>query len=245
MTSDLAPNGVLRAGINYSNFILAARDPAGGEPRGIAAELAREIARRLNVAIEFVTFESAGAMADAVTAGAWDVAFLANEPQRAHQILFSPTYLEIEAAYLVPPHSHVQSMADADSKGLRIAVADKSAYDLFLSRTLKFAELVRAKGMDGSLQLLAAGKADVVAGLKPWLTTAVGKLRGSRILDGRFMAVQQCIGTPKGRDAGAAYLRDFVEDIKKSGFLTRVIRTYSASTSLTTAAADTAVGHPE
>src|SRR5262245_17326494 len=120
MTCDLAPSGILRAGINYSNFILAARDPAGGEPRGIAADLSREIAKRLDIAIEFVTFESAGAMADAVTAGAWDIAFLANEPQRANQILFSPPYLEIEAGYLVPPGSPVGSMADADAKGLRI-----------------------------------------------------------------------------------------------------------------------------
>jgi polar amino acid transport system substrate-binding protein len=245
MTSDLAPNGVLRAGINYSNFILADRDPAGGEPRGIAADLSREIARRLNVAILFVTFESAGAMADAVTAGAWDIAFLANEPQRANQILFSPPYLEIEAGYLVPPGSNVQSIADADDKGLRIAVAEKSAYDLFLSRTLKHAELVRAKGMDGSLQLVASGKADLLAGLKPWLPMIIGKLPGSRIIDGRFMAVQQCIGIPRGRDTGAAYLREFIEDIKKSGFLTRTIHTYSANISLATSAADTAVGHPE
>jgi polar amino acid transport system substrate-binding protein len=145
----------------------------------------------------------------------------------------------------VPPKSKVLSIADADAQGLRIAVAHKSAYDLFLSRTLNHAELLRAKGMEGSLELLGTGKADVLAGLKPWLTMVVDKLPGTRILDGRFMAVQQCIGTPKGRPAGAAYLREFLEDIKSSGFLDRIVRTYSANVSLATTAADTAVGHPE
>ena len=245
MTIDLAPTGKLRAGINYRNFILASKDPAGGEPRGIAPDLSREIARRLGVPIEFVTFQSAGAMADAAATGDWDIAFLANEPQRADQILFSPPYVEIECGYLVPSGSRVQSITDADTQGLRIAVAEKSAYDLFLSRTLNNAELVRAKGMDGSCQLLTTGKADVLAGLKPWLTMVFDKLPGSRILDGRFTAVQQCIGTPRGRHAAATYLREFLEDIRKSGSLARTVRNYSANVSLATAAAETAVGHPE
>jgi polar amino acid transport system substrate-binding protein len=237
--------GTLRAGINYSNFLLATKDPVSGEPRGIAAELSREIARRLNIPVEFVTFDSPGAMADAATAGLWDIAFLANQPQRASQILFSPAYLEIEAGYLAPAGSQLQSIADADAEGLRIAVAEKTAYDLFLSRSLKHAQLVRAKGMDGSFQLLATGKADLLAGLTAWLTIVTQKLPGSRLLHGRFMAVQQCIGTPKGHESGATYLREFLEDIKRSGFLDRTIRSYSAKTSLATTAADTAVGHPE
>ena len=245
MARDLIPGGKLRAGINYSNFILATKDPGGGEPRGIAPDLSREIARRLGVPLEFVTFQSAGVMADGAAAGAWDIAFLANEPQRADQILFSPPYVEIECSYLVPSGSRIQSIEDADAKGLRIAVAERSAYDLFLSRTLKNAELVRAKGMEGSFQLFTTGKADLLAGLKPWLTIAVDKVPGSRILDGRFTAVQQCIGTPRGRDAVAAYLREFLEDIRRSGFLARTVRNYSANISLATAAADTAVGHPE
>jgi polar amino acid transport system substrate-binding protein len=214
----------LRAGINYSNFLLAGRHPGGGEPHGIAIELSREIARRLDASLEFVPFESAGAMADAVRAGAWDIAFLANEPQRASEISFTPPYLEIEAGYLVPSGSRVQSIADADAKGMRIAVADKSAYDLFLSRSLEHAELVHAQGMDGSFQLLAEGKVDLLAGLAPWLAIVTGKLPGSRVLDGHFMAVQQCIGTPKGNEPRARYLRDFVADIKKSGFLAETIR---------------------
>jgi polar amino acid transport system substrate-binding protein len=217
--SSLAPAGKLRAGINYSNFVLATRDPSTGQPRGIAAELAREIAKRLDVPLEFVTFDSAGRMADAAASGVWDIAFLANEPERASRIAFSPPYLEIEAGYLVPPGSPIRSIAAADAAGLRIAIAEKSAYDLFLSRSLQHARLVPAKGMDGSYELFVAEKLDLLAGIKPWLKIVAGKMPGSRVLDGRFMAVQQCIGSPKEREPGAAYLREFVEEIKRSGFV--------------------------
>ena len=240
--SSLAPAGKLRAGINYSNFVLAIKDPASGEPRGIAADLAREIARRLQVPLEFVTFDSAGRMADAAAAGVWDIAFLANEPERANQIAFSQPYLEIEAGYLVPPGSPVRSIQEADAPGLRIAIAEKSAYDLFLRRSLRSASLVHAKGMDASFQLFTAEKLDVLAGIKPWLRIVAEKMPGSRVLEGRFMAVQQCIGTPKARELGAAHLRAFVEEIKSSGFLSAYS---SANISLATTAADTAVGHPE
>jgi polar amino acid transport system substrate-binding protein len=223
MTSDLAATGKLRAGINYSNFLLATKDPVSGEPRGIAVELAREIARRLNLPIEFVSFETAGRMADAVKTGAWDIAFLANEPQRANEISFTAPYLEIEAAYLVPAGSPIQSITEVDRNGVRIAIAEKSAYDLFLSRTLAQATLLRARGMGGSYELFVTERLDALAGIKPWLLMIAEKLPGSQILDGRFMSVQQCIGTPRGRESGATYLREFVEDVKKSGFLAGLI----------------------
>ena len=144
--ADLAPTGKLRAGINYGNFVLAAKDPETGEPRGIAPELAREIAARLDVSVEFVSFETAGRMADAVKTGAWDIAFLANEPERASEILFTPPYLEIEAGYLVPPGSPIQDVAEVDSPGIRIGIATKSAYDLFLTRALRHAMLFERPG---------------------------------------------------------------------------------------------------
>src|SRR5258708_4854379 len=128
MTSDLAPTGKLRAGINYSNFLLARKDPVTGEPSGIAVELAWEVARRVGVPVEFITFETAGLMADAVKANAWDIAFLANEPERANEIAFTAPYLEIEASYLVPAGSAIRSIAEVDRDGVRIAIADKSAY---------------------------------------------------------------------------------------------------------------------
>jgi len=210
--ADLAPTGKLRAGINYSNFVLATEDPATGEPRGVAPDLARKIALQLNVPIEFVIFETAGKMADAVTTGAWDIAFLANEPERASEILFTPPYLEIEAGYLVPPGSAMEAIAEVDRPDVRIAIATKSAYDLFFSRTLSYARLFRAHGMPASYDLFIGEKLDVLAGIKPWLSKVTEKLPGSRILDGHFMTVQQCIGTPRGRELGARFLRDFLKD---------------------------------
>jgi len=224
--SELAPTGKLRAGINFGNFLLVKKDPAGGAPSGVAPDLARELGRRAGVPVEFVSYDQAGKLAEGVRVGAWDIAFLGNEPQRANEIAFSAAYLEIEATYLVPAGSPIRSMSDVDRAGVRIAVADKAAYDLYLSRNLKHAQLVRAEGIDGSYQLFVGQKLDVLAGLKPRLVTDIEKLPGSRILDGRFMAVQQSIGAPKARDAAAKYLREFVEELKASGFVGRAIETH-------------------
>jgi polar amino acid transport system substrate-binding protein len=197
--SELAPTGKLRAGINYGNFLLVTKDPASGESRGIAIDLARELGRRLGVPVEIVGFKTAGKMADAVKSRAWDVAFLGNEPQRANEIAFSAAYLEIEAGYLVPAGSPIRAIADVDRKGVRIAVAAKSAYDLYLSRSLQRAKLVRAQGIDASYDLFVKDKLEALAGLKPRLVMDTEKLPGARVLDGRFTAVQQWIGTPQGR----------------------------------------------
>src|SRR5262252_275221 len=221
--SDLAPTGKLRVGINYGNFLLVTKDPASGEPRGIAVDLARELGRRAGVPVEFVPYDAAGKLAEGVRAGSWDVGFLAAEPERANEITFSAAYLEIEATYLVPAGSPIRSIADVDRDGVRIAVAVKSAYDLFLSRTLKRAHLVRAQGIDGSYKLFVEQKLDVLSGLKPRLLKDVEQLPGARILDGRFTAVQQSIGTPKARVAAAAYLREFVEGVKAAGFVAESI----------------------
>src|SRR5436309_7949297 len=221
---ELAPGGKLRAGVNYSNFVLVRKDPISGEPRGIAVDLAREIARRLDIPLEFVPFETAGRMADAVKSGAWDIAFLANEPERANEIAFTPAYVEIEAGYLVPPESSIRSIAEVDREGIRIAVGDKSAYDLFLSRTVERATVVRAPGMNASYDVFVAEKLNALAGIKPWLVLAAERMPGSRLLDGHFMTVQQSIGIPKGRESAAKYLREFVQDVKTSGFLNRSIQ---------------------
>src|SRR5438094_9772541 len=154
--SDVAPGGKLRAGINYTHFGLFRKDPEGEEPQRIALELAREVGRRLDLPVEFVAFETAGRMAEAVNSGTWDIAFLANEPERAQQILFSPAYLEIEAGYLVPRGAAIQSIAEVDRDGVRIAVGDKSAYDLFLSRALKHATIVGDPGINDASVLFSA-----------------------------------------------------------------------------------------
>jgi len=217
--SELAPTGKLRVGINYGNFLLVNKDRASG----IAVDLGREIGRRLGVAVELVTYEAAGKLADGVKTGAWDVAFLGAEPQRANEIAFTAAYLEIPATYLVPAGSRIRAIEEVDREGVRIAVAQKSAYDLYLSRNLKHAQLLRAEGIQGSYDLFVAQKLEVLSGLKPRLVTDAEKLPGSRVLDGQFTAVQQAIGTPKSRVAGAKYLREFAEEAKTSGLVAEAI----------------------
>ncbi len=221
--SELAPSGKLRVGINLGNFLLVAKDSATGELRGIVIDLARDLGRRAGVPVEFSTYPGAGELAEAVKRGAWDVAFLGAEPARATEIAFTAAYLEIEATYLVPAGSPVRSIADVDREGVRIAVSDKSAYDLFLKRSLKHARLVPAQGIDASYDLFVAQKLEALAGLKPRLVTDAERLPGSRVLEGRFTAIQQAIGTPRARGAAAGYLREFAEEIKASGMVAQLI----------------------
>jgi polar amino acid transport system substrate-binding protein len=221
--AELAPTGTLRVGINFGNTLLTAKDPASGEPRGVAVDLARELGRRLGVPIEIVAFDAAGKMADAVKTGAWDVAFLGAEPQRASEISFTAADAEIESTYLVPAGSPLRAISDVDRDGVRIAISEKSAYDLYLSRTLQRAKLQRVPGIPASFELFTTAKLDALAGLRPVLVTFAEKLPGSRVLEGRFSSVQQGIGTPKGRDAGARYLQAFVEDVKSSGYVAGAI----------------------
>jgi polar amino acid transport system substrate-binding protein len=220
--AELAPGGKLRVGLNYGNFLLVLKDGPGGEPRGIAPDLGRELAKRVGVPLEFVRFDQAGKLADAVKDGKCDVGFLGAEPQRANEIAFTVAYLEIPVTFLVPAGSPIQAIADVDREGVRIAVADRSAYDLFLSRNIKQAVLVRAQGIDGSYELFVREKLDVLAGLKPRLVSDAEKLPGSRILDGQITGVQQAVGTPKARAAAAQFLSTFVEDLKRSGLVKQI-----------------------
>lgn len=221
--AQLAPTGTLRVGINMSNFLLTRKDPVSGEPAGIAVDLGRELGRRLGVQVTIHPYPNPGALADAAASGAWDVGFLGAEPQRANEIDFTAAYVEIEATYLVPPGSPLKTIAEVDRAGVRIAVPEKSAYELYLSRTLKHAALVREKGADNAYKRFVEDRLDALAGLRPRLVTDQEKLPGSRILDGNFTAVQQAAGTPKGRPAGAQYLRAFIEDIKASGLVAQAI----------------------
>ncbi|MGE5525973.1 MAG: ABC transporter substrate-binding protein [Rhodospirillaceae bacterium] len=221
--SDLAPTGKLRVGINFSNFLLTAKDPATGEARGVAVDLGRELGRRLGVPVEIVGFPSPGELAEAAGKGVWDVGFLGAEPKRANEIDFTAAYVEIEATYLVPPGSPLETIADVDREGVRVAVPQKSAYELYLSRTLKHAKLVLEQGADNAFKRFVNDKLDALAGLKPRLVTDHEQLPGSRIIDGRFTAVQQAAGTPKGRPAGAQYLKEFIEDVKATGLVARTI----------------------
>jgi len=195
--ADLAPTGTLRAGINYGNFILAQKDEASGESRGVAIDLTRELAQRLGVPVALIAYTSVAAMVDAAKTGAWDIAFLGIDPAREGEIGFTAAYLEIEATYLVPAGSALSAVADVDRKGVRVAAPARANYELFLSRRLTRAQLV--------------------------LIGLAARLPGSRMLDGQFMKVPQAVGVPRGRDAGLAYLRGFVEDAKASGLVARAI----------------------
>jgi len=219
----LAPTGKVRVGVNYGNPVLATRDPSSGELRGVAVDLAHELGARSGLPIEVVAFESAGKMFEAVKNGAWDVAFLAIDPGRADQIDFTAAYIEIEGTYLVPSGSPISAIADVDRNGTRIGVSAKSAYDLYLSRSLQHAELIHAPDPNSAFELIVAGKVDAVAGVKQHLVANAEKLPGSRVLDGRFMAIQQALGIPRGREDAAVYLRQFIEDAKASGFVARAI----------------------
>jgi polar amino acid transport system substrate-binding protein len=219
---ELAPTGKLRVGVNLGNFLLVQRNP-DGTIRGIVPDLAQELARRLGVAAELRQYEKVGEVADGAKKGEWDVAFIGAEPQRAAEIDFTAPYVEIEATYLVPAGSTIGSIAEVDRKGVRIAVAGRSAYHLWLERNLKQAELVVGDSIDHSEQRFLAEKLEVLAGLRPRLLQDLDKMPGARILEGRFTAVQQAIGTPKGRPAGAEYLRKFAEDVKASGLVAELI----------------------
>ncbi|MDH4095070.1 MAG: ABC transporter substrate-binding protein [Betaproteobacteria bacterium] len=219
---ELTPTGKLRVGVNLGNFLLVQRN-ADGSIRGIVPDLAQELARRLGVAAELRQYEKVGDVADGAKKGEWDVAFIGAEPQRAAEIDFTEPYVEIEACYLVPAGSPIKSIAEVDHQGVRIAVAARSAYHLWLERNIKHATLVVGDSIAGSYQRFVEEKLEVLAGLKPKLLEDASKLPGSRILEGNFTAVQQAIGTPKGRPEGAAYLREFAQDAKASGLVAQLI----------------------
>ena len=220
--ADLAPTGKLRVGIMYTNPVLAARHPASGDLRGIAVDLARELGRRVNVPVELVGYETTAKMLDGMQAGAWDVAFSAADPAHA-EISFTAPYIETDGTFLVPAGSALRTIADVDRTGVRVAVSAKSSLDLNLSRGLQHARLIRIPGAHAAAELLISGNADVLAGVRQQLVAVAAKLPGSRVLDGRFMVIQQALATPKGRDAGARYLREFIEDVKASGLVAQTI----------------------
>lgn len=223
IVSELAPTGVLRAGINMANFLLVSGRTADGGPVGVAADLATAIAERLGVPVAHVPFPSPGQLADAAGSGVWDIGLIGAEPQRAETIAFTPAYVEIEATYLVPAGSSIRTIDEVDRPGVRIAVTGRSAYGLWLDRNIRHAELVRSDTLDSAFEQFAAEKLDALAGLRPRLLSDAEKLPGSRILDGQFTAVQQAVGTAKPNTAGAAFLREFVEEAKASGLVQRLI----------------------
>ena len=220
---EFAPTGKLRAAINMSNIVLVQKG-GDGAPQGITPDLARELAKRLGLELELVIFESAGRVTDALKTGAWDIAFLAIEPARAAEIDFTAPYVLIEGGYMVPRDSALKEIADVDRPGVRITVSRGSAYDLFLTRTLKHAELVRFPSGDEAMATFVSDKIDAAAGVKQPLVLYAKANPNLRVMDGRFQVIEQAMGMPKGRAAAARYLGDFVEEMKKSGFVADALK---------------------
>ncbi len=221
--AELAPTGVLRAGINLSNILLVTGKSPDGDPEGVSPDMAAEVARRLGVPVKYVKFPTPGELADAAGTGAWDIGNIGAEPQRAEQIAFTAAYCEIEASYLVWAGSPLKTIADVDAPGVRIVTAGRAAYGLWLERNIKRAKLVQTDTVPGAAEQFVRDKIEAMAGLRPRLLTDVQEIPGTRIIDGKFMSVQQAIGTPKKNTAGAAWLRDFVEEAKASGLVARLI----------------------
>jgi polar amino acid transport system substrate-binding protein len=221
--TELAPNGRMYAAINYGNPILAVKNPATGEPAGVSVDLSRELARRLGVSVQLVTFDAAGKVVEELKAGTLDIAFVAIDPARAVDISYSAAYVVIEGAYLVEQNSPIRNNDEVDRPGVRVAVGAGSAYDLYLARELKQAKLVRAPTSPAVVDTFLAQKLEVAAGVKQQLEADAKRLPGLRLLDGRFMVINQAMGTPVGRNAGAAYLRDFVEEMKATGFIAQAL----------------------
>jgi polar amino acid transport system substrate-binding protein len=236
LRAEMVPKGTLRAAVNYGNPSIAQRDPAGGDPRGVGPDLARELARRLGTPVRYVAYETAGKVADDAQNDVWDVAFLAIDPQRAATISFTDAYVEIGGTYLVRADSPLRKIDEFDRKGIRVAVALGSGYDLYLSRTLKNVEFVRTANSQAAVDRFLADKLDAVAGVRELVTRNAKIHPGLRVLDQNFMVIRQAAAVPKGREAAARYLGAFIEEMKASGFVAEAVKR-SGSTDATVAPA--------
>jgi polar amino acid transport system substrate-binding protein len=223
VAKDLIPTGKLRAAINYGNTVLVQRS-ASGELSGITVDLTRELGKRLGVPVELTPFDGAAKSFAAVKSGELDVGFFAIEPVRAAEIAFTSPYVIIEGTYMVPEDSPLKVIADVDRDGVRIAVGKGSAYDLYLTRTLKHAQLVRAATSAAAMEMFLADKLEAGAGVKQPIVAFAKAHPGVRAMEGRFQAIEQAMGTAKAHAAGAAYLTAFIEEMKASGFVADALK---------------------
>lgn len=221
--SSLLSHGKLRVAINYGNPVLAQKDDAG-EPAGVSAALARALAQRLGADIEFITFTGAGKVVDAAKDDVWDVGFLAIDPLRAQEVAFTSPYVIIEGTYLVREDAPFRALADLDAQGVRIAVGKGAAYDLFLSRELKQAELVRAGTSAAAVDLFLDQSLDAAAGVRQPLEAVARQVPGLKVLPGYFTAIRQAMAVPARQRAAHAYLQSFIEEMKASGFVAQALQ---------------------
>ena len=219
----LAPNGTLRAAINFGNPILANKDAKTGEPFGVSVDIARELGKRLNVPVELVLFNSAGKVVEAVSANEVSIAFVAIDPVRAATTAYTAPYVIIEGAYLVRENSPLRDNAEVDRSGTRVVVGGGSAYDLYLTREIKNATLVRAPTSPLVTDEMLKQNLEVAAGVKQQLQADAARVGGVRLLPGRFMVINQAVGMPIARAVAVDYVKAFVEDLKASGFVANAL----------------------
>jgi polar amino acid transport system substrate-binding protein len=221
--ADLVRAGKLRIGVGVVAPHWAVKDPQSGELRGVAVEIARALASRLGIELVAVEYPSPPAVLDGLKSDAWDVGFLAIDPSRATLVDFSPPYLQIDATYLVPDGSAIRNAADADQRGVRIAVTRKSVEEIVLSRLIKQGELRSVDTISAGFDLLRAGNADVLAAPRPALLPLAARLPGARVLEDRFHAAFGAMAVPKGRSERLTYITEFIEQAKASGLVQRAI----------------------
>jgi polar amino acid transport system substrate-binding protein len=221
--SSLAPRGKLRIAINHGNAVLAQRDAQTGKLSGVSVDIAQELARRLGLPFTLVPFDAAGKVSSAAAKDLWEVAFLARDPERAREIAFTPAYVVINGNYVVRQDSPASIPADVDRDGIRIAVSGQSIYDLFLSRTLKHARILRAPSPPEAAALFQSERLEVCAGVQSAMQHLVSTDATLHMLPEPFMQINQAMGTPVGRTSGAAYLSAFVESIKADGFVQKTL----------------------
>jgi polar amino acid transport system substrate-binding protein len=215
----LAPKGYLRAAINLSNFLLVTGTDAQGNPEGVSPDLAKALANELNIEYKLIPFKRPGELADAVIDDIWDIGNIANESERAKSITFSHPYTLIESTFLVRESSKINSLKDVDKKDVRIAVAERSAYDLWLTENIKNAELIRAKSIDLSFKIFEDNSYEVLAGLKPRLIDDLKNTKNCKILPGAFTFIKQCIGSKPGNPEAEKFINNFIEKNTNNGFI--------------------------
>ena len=215
----LGSNGQLRVAINYGNSVLAQKDQVTGEPIGVTVDLARELALGLNLDLCFVTFEAARSVVEALKSEQCDLAFLAIDPLRGEHIIYTKPYVKILGGYLTAASAPYATVDDVDKAGTRIAVGKNAAYDLYLSRTLKNAELKRAATTSGAVDLFLSEKLELAAGIKTALTAFAQNRPDLKVLEGAFMEIKQALGVPRRSEAAVAYLEQFVEEMLANGFI--------------------------
>ena len=232
---ELSSNGILRAAINMSNFLLVTDKTKDGTPIGVSPDMAQELADKLNLQLKLIPYTTPGEIADDAENDKWDICNIGAEPQRAEKINFSAAYAEIQATYIVQSNSKINNILDVDKIGNKICVASRTAYGLWLERNIHNAELIQVEGVDSSFDVFLNENLDALAGLRPALIDDVKKISGAKILEGQFMSVQQAIGTSIQNIHSSIYIAEFVEEMKKTGFVQKLIDKHNVNGRLSVA----------